>query len=266
MNLFDTFLLGVYGIFTLTYMAIITFTDIVTCGYFSRKLIIEIFRFCSTMTHVFRRDIFLSNTTGIIPDMGDLIIPNHQSIWEMPIQWHISTSQNRLIGCAFKKQMLKIPFFGYLLGRSGWPAISRTDAAADIKTLSQYCGDPFYIYAEGTRYTDAGYLKAIQFGKDHDIQVAKYTMIPKTTGAFNALRPGSTQAIYIQTNVYCNADNTLSRDPFPKNSYIRWDRYLVSEIPSDNKGFQTWLRTKFLDMDTVFDNVLAGNVSNYVKI
>jgi 1-acyl-sn-glycerol-3-phosphate acyltransferase len=108
------------------------------------------------------------------PETSYIITPNHQSNLEiLSLELALPTPYRWVI----KKELLKIPFFGWALGRTGAVSIDRSDKARAVATLRGGAsklrdGWSLLIYPEGTRTSDGNlqpfkkgaFMLAIQTG------------------------------------------------------------------------------------------------------
>lgn len=99
------------------------------------------------------------------PKTSYIITPNHQSNLEiMSLVLTLPTPYRWVI----KKELLKIPMFGWALGRTGAVSIDRSDKAKAVQTLKEGAsklsdGWSLLIYPEGTRTSD-GFLQPFKKG------------------------------------------------------------------------------------------------------
>lgn len=106
------------------------------------------------LKYIARLDIEIEGMENIPKDNGFLIVANHQSAWETLMFFTIFKDPVMVL----KKELLKIPFFGWFLLRTGMLAIDRKNAAASFKTLLEDILQrltaeqrPVCIFPEGTR-------------------------------------------------------------------------------------------------------------------
>jgi 1-acyl-sn-glycerol-3-phosphate acyltransferase len=99
------------------------------------------------------------------PKTSYIITPNHQSNLDIPALESALPTPYRWV---IKKQLLKIPMFGWALGSTGAVSIDRSDKAKAVQTLREGAsklrdGWSLLIYPEGTRTSD-GLLQRFKKG------------------------------------------------------------------------------------------------------
>jgi 1-acyl-sn-glycerol-3-phosphate acyltransferase len=135
----------------------------------------------------------------VAPQTSYIVAPNHQSHTDilalmvmLPLQFH----------WVVKRELLKIPLFGWALARTGAVALNRADRAESVRKLQQAesklkRGWSVLIYPEGTRSPD-GNIQAFKKGAFMMAVKTGIPILPVTcNGAFKvlprktlALRPG----------------------------------------------------------------------------
>jgi 1-acyl-sn-glycerol-3-phosphate acyltransferase len=131
----------------------------------------------------------LHGAERFVPGTSYIITPNHQSNADilalvltlpMPFRWVI------------KKELLKIPLFGWALASTGAIALDRTDKSQAVKSLREGAGKlrngwSVLIYPEGTRSSD-GRLQAFKKGAFMLAVQTGITILPVTcNGAFRVM-------------------------------------------------------------------------------
>ncbi len=88
-----------------------------------------------------------------IPKGPALIVSKHQSAWDTGIFFVLLNDPSYVL----KKQLLKIPFYGWMLKKGGMVAINRDGGASTLKQMVRdshaviRTGRPLVIFPEGTR-------------------------------------------------------------------------------------------------------------------
>lgn len=152
-------------------------------------------------------DMEIEGVENIPKDNSFLIVSNHQSVWETLMFFTIFKDPVMIL----KKDLLKIPFFGWFLLRTGMLAIDRKNAAASFKRLLNDIQErlteehrPVCIFPEGTRMMP-GHPGEFQKGI---FLIYKYTKAPIVAVAHNAglywspnkflIRPGKVKVFIYQ--------------------------------------------------------------------
>ncbi|HMK37004.1 MAG TPA: lysophospholipid acyltransferase family protein [Desulfomonilaceae bacterium] len=138
----------------------------------------------------------IHGTEKVIPGTSYIITPNHQS--NADILALVSTLPMRF-RWVVKKELLKIPLFGWAVGSTGAISLDRSNREESVKTLQEgtsklHGGWSVLIYPEGTRTSDG----MIQNFKKGPFMMAVQTGIPilpvTCNGAFKVL-PKKTLAL-----------------------------------------------------------------------
>jgi 1-acyl-sn-glycerol-3-phosphate acyltransferase len=122
-----------------------------------------------------------------------IFIANHQSMVDIWAMLRVLPAPTRFVA---KRELFRIPVFGWALAASGCIPIDRADRAEAIRSLRRAAdriraGRPVVLYPEGTRSRD-GRLQPFKKGAFHLALAAGVPVVPVAiTGAFRVLPPGS---------------------------------------------------------------------------
>jgi 1-acyl-sn-glycerol-3-phosphate acyltransferase len=127
------------------------------------------------------------------PGCAYVIVLNHESNWD-PVVLFAALKQLSLRG-AFKKEILRIPFFGRGLLLTGFVVVERHNTRIDIERLRQGMASrpadvSVVFYAEGTRSRDGG-LHAFKKGAFVTAITTGLPVLPVgTAGTYRIWQPG----------------------------------------------------------------------------
>jgi 1-acyl-sn-glycerol-3-phosphate acyltransferase len=122
-----------------------------------------------------------------------IFIANHQSMVDIWAMIRVLPAPTRFVA---KRELFRIPVFGWALAASGCIPIDRRDRAEAIRSLRRAAnriraGRPVVLYPEGTRSRD-GRLQPFKKGAFHLALAAGVPVVPVAiTGSFRVLPPGS---------------------------------------------------------------------------
>jgi 1-acyl-sn-glycerol-3-phosphate acyltransferase len=93
----------------------------------------------------------------MVPGVAYVVVPNHESNWDVVVLY--SALRHISLRGAFKKEVLKVPFFGRALLKTGFVVVDRRDTNADVQRLRQGMANrpqdvSVVFYAEGKRSPD----------------------------------------------------------------------------------------------------------------
>ena len=122
-----------------------------------------------------------------------VVVPNHESNWD-PVVLFSALRHISLRG-AFKKEILRIPFFGRALLLTGFVVVERANTEADVQRLRQNLAVrprdvSVVFYAEGKRSRD-GRLQPFKKGAFVTAITQHLSVLPiGTAGTFRIWKPG----------------------------------------------------------------------------
>lgn len=124
-------------------------------------------------------------------DQPTIVIANHQSFLDLPLLYHLPWTMRWVA----KKELFRIPIFGWMIYMSGQIAIDRRSmsSAKKIDTLVApvQAGIPAMIFPEGTRSPD-GELQAFKNGAFKLARKYNFNILPVVLkGGYEAMPPGS---------------------------------------------------------------------------
>lgn len=119
-----------------------------------------------------------------------VIVANHQSLLEVFIVPAVVTAKTRIVG---KKELGRIPFFGWAFRATGQILVDRSDnagarAAIGASLANLPAGVSLYICAEGTRSRD-GSLLPFKKGGFHMAIQCRLPVVPMTIDGAHLLMP-----------------------------------------------------------------------------
>ena len=119
-----------------------------------------------------------------------VIVANHQSLLEAFIVPAVVTSKTRLVG---KKELARIPFFGWAFRATGQILVDRADgagarAAIDASLANLPAGVSLFICPEGTRSKD-GTLLPFKKGAFHMAIQLRMPVVPMTVDGAHRILP-----------------------------------------------------------------------------
>ena len=123
-----------------------------------------------------------------------VVVPNHESNWD-PVVLFSALRHISLRG-AFKKEILRIPFFGRGLLLTGFVVVERTNTQGDIERLRENLAArpqdvSVVFYAEGKRARD-GRLQPFKKGAFVTAITQRLRVLPiGTAGTFRIWKPGT---------------------------------------------------------------------------
>ncbi len=135
----------------------------------------------------------IRGTEGIERGRTYVYVSNHASLFDIPTVLAGCPGNVRIV---YKKELEKIPIFGWCLKWGAYIAIdraSRTDAMRSVDEAAQKIrdGDSVLLFAEGTRTTD-GYLQPFKRGAFNLAVRSGVPVVPLTiNGTFKTLRKGA---------------------------------------------------------------------------
>lgn len=118
-----------------------------------------------------------------------IYVSNHQSMYDVPVLAELYPVDTVVIG---KRELRKIPFFGWLYAVTGNVLIDRSDNESAVRSLKEAAqrvttrGQSIWIFPEGTRGTESGQLLPFKKGAFH---MAVETGVPLLPVVVEPLRP-----------------------------------------------------------------------------
>lgn len=143
----------------------------------------------SVLLHLVKMRVVVRGLEHIKDDKTYIFICNHQSAMDIPLMMSYAPKQLRMI---FKKELLYIPFFGFILWLLKFIPIDRGNrekAVASLKKAAKriHDGINIVIYADGTRSLD-GELRPFKKGAFMLAIDAQVDIIPVTiSGTINVM-------------------------------------------------------------------------------
>jgi 1-acyl-sn-glycerol-3-phosphate acyltransferase len=146
-----------------------------------------------TILKTFRIKVVIKNLDRIKSDKGNIYVANHASMFDI---WAIQANMPGQLRFVGKKEIVKIPIFGWIWQYSGNIPIDRKSPKAFIKSLEKATqtiknGRCIVLYPEGTRTKD-GLMQPFKRGPFSVAIKSQGTIVPITiNGSFNLHRKGS---------------------------------------------------------------------------
>lgn len=89
----------------------------------------------------------------------------------------------------------------------------------------------------------------------NSIKHSKYSLIPKSTGAFNLIKSGNVKYVTVSILVYFDENgkilNNTGKVDFPKNVMLYNKNYSIEEVPKTSDEFRKWLQNEFYKIDDI---------------
>ena len=157
--------------------------------WFCRKWAKVVLRVCGTTVTVF-------GSENVQPGKGYVYVSNHASMFDIPAVIAGIPGQIRLV---YKKELEKIPIFGWGLKYGSYVGVDRGRGAEAQKSLDEAVakiknGESVLLFAEGTRTLD-GKLQPFKRGAFHIAVRAGVPVVPLTINRSYAILPKHTISI-----------------------------------------------------------------------
>jgi 1-acyl-sn-glycerol-3-phosphate acyltransferase len=159
-----------------------------------------------------------------------IFIANHQSMVDIWAMLRVLPPATRFVA---KRELFRIPVFGWALAASGCIPLDRDDRTRAIRSLRGAAerirgGRPVVLYPEGTRSRD-GRLQPFKKGAFHLAVEAGVPIVPVAiTGSFRVLPPGSLRA-----------------RPGPVEVWVEPPVDVASYLPRDHDGLRAAVQSVF---------------------
>ena len=146
-----------------------------------------------TILKIFRIKVITHNIEKVTNPEGNIYVANHASMFDI---WAIQANMPGELRFVGKKEIVKIPVFGWIWQYSGNIPIDRKNPKAFIKSLDKASltiknGRCIVLYPEGTRTKD-GNMQQFKRGPFSVAIKSQGTIVPVTiNGSFNLHRKGS---------------------------------------------------------------------------
>lgn len=145
---------------------------------------------------------------GTIPKNGEsfVYVANHSSLWDIPVAINALDDKIRIM---YKKELEKIPIFGFALKVSPFIAVTRQEAKNAMNSIKETVetmknGSSVLVYPEGTRSKD-GNIQAFKRGAFLLAEKAGKPIIPLSIiGTFDIMRKGEKKIHGGIVNVHIN--------------------------------------------------------------
>lgn len=267
-----TFVNGILG-FPILLLRLVHFNRRVLADFCSAVLRVWFSIFMGHLEHFGRLTIVLTGDS-MFANESALVVCNHRS-WADTVILYSLARQVRMHGdlkFLAKRSLLAFPIYGF----AGWVL----DVVIFIKRQSQSAGrrmgkmfsalvdprrgnHPYWVisYLEGTRFTEAKRLSALDFARERHLKTLDYLLQPRTKGfvaTVHALRHNA-QAVYDVTIGYQLADNGRIVPSF-SNLYLMLSltdrivhvhqrRIPVAELPQEEEKLKQWIYTLYEQKD-----------------
>ena len=126
----------------------------------------------------------------IIPNESYVFVSNHLSLFDIPVLQSALPCNFRIV---YKKELEKVPFFGYVLAKSPYIGIVREDSKDAMKGIKQAIEDfqkgaSVLLFPEGTRSVD-GKLQNFKRGAFMLAAKSRKPLVPITLIGTNKIMP-----------------------------------------------------------------------------
>ena len=216
-----------------------------------RDLYLSFCYFNYLISELFNTNIFIKND---YQPKKTIILHNHVSMYDILISFITQIYYNNVFEFCLKKQVSYVPGIGWWCKIMGFPILNRNKS--DINILKNHkTQNSILIYPEGTRFTKNKYLEATRFALMNSIKHSKYSLIPKSTGAFNLIKSGNVKYVTVSILVYFDENgkilNNTGKVDFPKNVMLYNKNYSIEEVPKTSDEFRKWLQNEFYKIDDI---------------
>lgn len=183
-----------------------------------------------------------------LKDSRNLILSNHQSIYDILIGFNFQIYNNNIYEFCLKKAVSLVPGIGWWCKILNFPILDRNKS--DIQKLKNLkSNNSIIIYPEGTRINQKKYNDSVEFAKKNGILISKYSLIPKSTGAYNILSNNKIDNLTFSFIFYLDKNNKLSNKistfNFPKKVFIYNKSYSKNDINLDPNEFKSFIQKEF---------------------
>ncbi|CAN6674409.1 2-acyl-1-lysophosphatidylinositol acyltransferase [Trichomonascus vanleenenianus] len=207
-----------------------------------------------------------------------VLISNHQLYSDWAYLWWIAFTA-RMHGAVYiilKASLKWIPIIGWGMQNYRFIFLSRKwmsdekvlkeglDVVADMEWPSW-----LILFPEGTTMSSGGFAKSEAYAKKTDLEMPKHLLLPRATGLRYSLQRLAETVEYVYDATiyypgikegyhgedYYSLKTIYFRGIYPKQVYMYWRRFKVSDIPyNDAKEFEQWIRKRWYEKDDLLEH------------
>lgn len=199
---------------------------------------IKLLKYLKARIYVHDEARFLSNP--VLLNKPTIIMCNHSSLYDIPLTF--LTFPNRSVRMLAKKELFKIPVFGWAMKHSSFPSIdreNRAQAKLDLAYAKQLLNEGYMIWIapEGTRSTSKEFLPLKKGGFMLAFE-CEATILPVYIHGANELLPAKTWHFHTgkEINIYIGEPfateglTVQSRDSAMRHVIDEWTRFQKNHV------------------------------------